>query len=319
MKNIFIILIINMFILIAFTACANTHKDDIETDNISIMSESDEINIVETVSETEILIEEIGLEVTTEEEIALEILSVEPVLNELLLIEFDPSSMPAPFLLSDGGGNLNMMLFTMLGTNSARDAKIDGIPMYIREAFVDDDSFLAWIENSNLIWNYGIPVSSLMEYPNLFSFIISFNIPVNKLREVMNDIQFKGMELEAEDGRDRSSSYFTDEEIDIILSLDEARILEHFISDYAIFHEGRGFTPAWIYWHSAEDYKTVGITAEMLEEKLDLYSEFSFTLEATLAFEEKLSEFMGVDVVLDTAARSSVNNITSSVNSNIES
>jgi sulfur carrier protein ThiS len=36
----------------------------------------------------------------------------------------------------------------------------------------------------------------------------------------------------------------------------------------------------------------------MIEEKLHLYAEFSFAAEATLAFEAKLSGFLGRDVVL---------------------
>jgi hypothetical protein len=91
---------------------------------------------------------------------------------------------------------------------------------------------------------------------------------------------------------------FTQYEIDLIATLDEARILEHFASDYVILHDGRGFPPAWIYWYDIETYEAVGITAEMIAEKLHLYAEFSFTAEATLAFEAKLSQFLGREVVL---------------------
>jgi hypothetical protein len=91
---------------------------------------------------------------------------------------------------------------------------------------------------------------------------------------------------------------FTQNEIELITTLDESRILEHFISDYSIFHDGRGFTPSWIYWHDVEAYEAVGITTEMIEEKLHLYAEFSFTEEATLAFEAKLSGFLGREVIL---------------------
>jgi len=229
-------------------------------------------------------------------EIIINPLPIEPILNEPLSIEFDPSVMPVPFSSLDTGGNMAMMRFTLLGTGSASFSKLDAIPMYIREAFVESDDYRVWSNSPEMIWNWVKPATSLMDYKNLFSLVITFNIPADELSEVMREVQQMFMEREAEDGRDRSSSYFTDEEIEIFTSLDEARILEYFISDYSIFCDGRGFTPAWIYYHTPDDYEAVGITPEMIGEQLELFSEFDFLPEATIAFEEKLSEFMGIDV-----------------------
>jgi len=74
--------------------------------------------------------------------------------------------------------------------------------------------------------------------------------------------------------------------------------MEHFVSDYSIYHDGEIFTPMWLYYYDTDDYEEAGITPKMVEEKLDLYAEFQFTDEAAEAFEEKLSEFLGEDVSL---------------------
>jgi hypothetical protein len=132
-----------------------------------------------------------------------------------------------------------------------------------------------------------------MEYPNHYSLIITFNFPIDEVVKYLKADQLWRIEA-----GQYETDYFSDYEIELIASLDEARILEHFISDYSIFHDGRGFTPAWIYWHDIEAYEAVGITPEMIEEKLHLYAEFSFTAEATLAFEAKLSEFLGREIIL---------------------
>ena len=55
----------------------------------------------------------------------------------------------------------------------------------------------------------------------------------------------------------------------------------------------------WVYAKTPEDYKDVGITPKMIEEKLPIYAAFGFTDEAREAFEAKLSEFLGWEVSLE--------------------
>jgi hypothetical protein len=309
-RIILIILLISLSFNISACTTAEVNPQSISSESTIIEEELSVPEIV--IVEPEIVI--IEPEIIIVEPIVMhETFPVEPVLNEPLSIAFDPTAMPIPFSPTSGAGNMEMMRFTMLGTGSASFSKLDEMPLYVRRAFIESEDFIAWSNSPEMIWDWSTPVTSLMDYRNLFSLVITFNIPADGLREVMKDVQLMFKERELEDGRDRSSAYFTDEEIEIFTSFNEARILEYFASEYVLIHGGRGFTPSWIYWHSAEDYKAVGITPEMLEERLELYSEFNFTLEATLAFEEKLSEFMGVEVVLDTAARSSVSDVTSSI------
>ena len=75
-------------------------------------------------------------------------------------------------------------------------------------------------------------------------------------------------------------------------------IMQHFVSDHAIYHEGAIYTPMWFYWHTPEKYAEVGITPEMVEEHLEILAKFEFTEEADEAFSEKRSEFIGEEVSL---------------------
>jgi hypothetical protein len=289
-------------LLFIFSACSTTN---IDVEN-SFLPKTENNAYEELMQEP---IEEANLEINIIENIETIIEFVEPKLASPLPFAYDSTSMPKPFYEMDGisGGDcVYINRFYMFGLDSRSD--LNSVCGTLIDRFTTDENFYDWINGKDFL----IPVSSLMDYSNTISFIIDFNVPLNELRELWVEQRIRGMELEIEWDVPESmrGNYFTDEEIDIILSLDEARILEHFASEYVLLHDGRGFTPAWIYWHSTEDYKTVGITPEMLEERLELYSEFNFTLEATLAFEEKLSEFMGIDVVLDTAARSSVSDVT---------
>jgi hypothetical protein len=155
------------------------------------------------------------------------------------------------------------------------------------------------------IWTEGFAYNAtrneLLESANLFSIIIKFNISDEIVIEAIRKNNERYLYLGGFE-----DIIFSESDIEALLSRDEEIITAHFSESTAIVIGDRAFSPVWLYLHTPEDYAAVGITAEMLEERLELYSEFNFTLEATLAFEEKLSEFMGVDVVLDTAARSSV-------------
>jgi hypothetical protein len=170
------------------------------------------------------------------------------------------------------------------------------IDEFVRYLGLSDDEF------SNLIigkwgnmnyWFDIVPTSGLMEAPFILWYIIEFDIP--------DEVIIEGIRIHNEHfGSRRWQEYrvFTDEDIQALLSRDETIITAQFATEYAIVIEGRAFSPAWVYLHTPEDYEAVGITPEMIEEKLHLYAEFSFTEEATLAFEAKLSGFLGRDVVL---------------------
>jgi hypothetical protein len=207
--------------------------------------------------------------------------------NEKKPLPFEAADMPEPFPVigNDAGGGTEFMRFASPVYSRTLQGDLDGVESIFVEAFVDLNDFFEWAYSfSSCDFDTG-----LMGFINLFSFIMEFNIPVDELKEIMEYYHDRALELGLK-------PLYTLEQIDIILSLDEARILEYFISDYAIFHEGMAFTPQWLYWHGTEAYEYVGITPEMIEERLQLFSEFHFTEEAGAAFEEKLSEFTGTEV-----------------------
>ena len=68
---------------------------------------------------------------------------------------------------------------------------------------------------------------------------------------------------------------FSDEEINALISGDEAEIIRLFISDHSIWIKDKNYviSPWWLYYHTIEDYKAVGVTPEMIAEKLPLYED----------------------------------------------
>ncbi|MCL2632990.1 MAG: hypothetical protein FWD34_00565 [Oscillospiraceae bacterium] len=199
--------------------------------------------------------------------------------------------MPEPFIeTQNGGGSLQRARFNVPTFNDLDGGGLDFIDFSYVTPFIDLNDFYSWVNSSEMNNYWSEPVTNLIEYPNMYSFIITFNIPVNDLKEIMEHYTNLALTVNVD--------HFTLEETNLILSLNEAKIMEYFVSDYSIYHNGRIFTPAWIYYHTLESYKSAGITPAMLEEKLPLYAEFNFTEEATAAFEQKLSEFTGNAVSL---------------------
>gem|GEM_PF-1206233 len=134
--------------------------------------------------------------------------------------------------------------------------------------------------------------TSLMDYLNPFSVIIKYDVP--------NDVVAKSLKEYNKKLSKDSSAYFTEEEISAILSRDAATVLRYFAPEEAIVIRDRVYTPAWVYTHKIEDYVAAGITPAMIEEKLELYAQFAFRRKSYAeAFEAKLSEFLGREVLLN--------------------
>ncbi len=84
---------------------------------------------------------------------------------------------------------------------------------------------------------------------------------------------------------------YTDEEISALISGEKKDVIKSFASEYSIVIGDKIYSPVWVYSHSIDDYTAAGITNEMIDQKLALYSEFNLTNEAATAFESKLSDF----------------------------
>jgi hypothetical protein len=205
--------------------------------------------------------------------------------------------MPNPFYETDGGGSLSSMRFSSMTFNDISDGKLDFIQYIYVMPFVEDMvNFHNWSKNLHNRMFENEPSTSLMSYPNLYSFFVDFDVPVEELKPIMKKDQLYMIDMLGENLTERD--YFSDYEIDLICSLDEQAIMEHFVSDYSIYNDGEIFTPMWLYYHDTEEYEEVGLTLEMIDEKLEFYAELDFTEEAEEAFSEKLSEFLDEEVSL---------------------
>ena len=129
---------------------------------------------------------------------------------------------------------------------------------------------------------------SITEYANIFSFISNFNITKDEAESALS------VYLNTDDEQIK----ITHDELDLILSGDIKAITTEFASDYSIVSGENIYAPSWVYFHSADDYNSAGVTAADLAEKAELYAEMGFTNSAKVAFEAKLSEFLGNPIVL---------------------
>lgn len=89
---------------------------------------------------------------------------------------------------------------------------------------------------------------------------------------------------------------FSTEEIEVLLSGDEEKITKEFASPYAIVLGKYAYSPLWLYTHTAQDYETVGITREMVREKIGDYDALLLPSEAKAAFAAKMNEFVGEEL-----------------------
>ena len=125
-----------------------------------------------------------------------------------------------------------------------------------------------------------------MDYVNVYSFIVHFNISDEDFTRV---IEFEN-QICRENGW--TDLIYTDEDMKIILSRDESKIMEHFASKYSIVNNGRIYSPHWVYTHTIQAYESEKIPPELIKEKMEVYKEIPFVSNAREAFEKKLNEYV---------------------------
>lgn len=190
----------------------------------------------------------------------------------------ESDNMPSPFAeLSDGDANSAFY--------QPCEILLDGIPTELIR-LVDSTEFENWKSEHNI---FEKAPSGLRDYPNAYSFIVEFDIPENEVLSALS------VYLHSDDPRIAIS----EDDINIILSRDEKAIIERFASDYSIVIGNKIYSPQWIYENSVDSYKETEITADMIKEKLPLYSNIKFTDEAREAFQTKLGEFLKSSVNLN--------------------
>lgn len=127
--------------------------------------------------------------------------------------------------------------------------------------------------------------TKLGDYQNLYSFITAFDITKDEAETALAPYIDGGM--------------MTSEQVDILFSGSEEAVTSGFASDYSVVVGENAYCPNWLYISTIDDYKAAGIDSEAVKAKAPLYSDFAFSEEARKAFSEKLSEFIGEEVVIE--------------------
>jgi hypothetical protein len=220
------------------------------------------------------------------------VLSFVIFINMSVYATAETNRMPIPFAY--GGGDENDLFYHY---DVSKFGSPEGNIIDIFAEYIGHYDFM-YRQNGFSFYPDIFYVSSLMDTTNYYNMIVTYNIPDEVIIRAFEKYNAHFRSFYDENHPAYASTIFFDDDIEVILSRDEAAILAHFATEYVIVIKDRVYSPAWIYWHDIEAYKTAGITSEMIQERLHLYAEFPFTDEATLAFELKLSEFLGREVVL---------------------
>ncbi len=81
---------------------------------------------------------------------------------------------------------------------------------------------------------------------------------------------------------------FTEDELSAMRNGDTEEIAKQFASEYSVIIGENVFSPKWLYYHTAEDYKAAGIDPYSMHSLLEKYSELGLSEEAWRAFRKKL-------------------------------
>ena len=150
--------------------------------------------------------------------------------------------------------------------------ELDSIPGFLTKEYATDEEWEAWTEKYENMQD----CRKVTDYPTVYTFIKDFNVADEDLIKLYSEYDI-----------------LSEQDMQILLTHDEAKITEHFATDCAIVIGDCIYPPEWIYEHSADDYIDAGITPEILEEKLDEYADLGLSKSAEERLYEKLSEYVG--------------------------
>lgn len=128
--------------------------------------------------------------------------------------------------------------------------------------------------------------TSLMSYANVFSFIMDFDITDDEIYKVFNETN-----KIYENYNTSHVLIMSDEDLEILCSRDEAKVIEHFASEYSIVNNGKIYSAQWIYTHTEQDYLDEKIPSELITEKKEKYKEIAFVKDSLDAFNKKIDNY----------------------------
>lgn len=123
-------------------------------------------------------------------------------------------------------------------------------------ALVDEAAYEAWRNTFEHINSEG--TRSKYEY-NMYTLIREFSIPREEIEKICEDYK----KLFPED------EYLTKEQLDMLYNGTELEVYQYFANPHAVMVGKDAYPPKWMVQHTAEDYREVGITYDLLTAKLD--------------------------------------------------
>ncbi|MCM1468549.1 MAG: M56 family metallopeptidase [Alistipes sp.] len=128
---------------------------------------------------------------------------------------------------------------------------------------------------------------------NFYTFITDFAFTEEEVR--------KACAVDRETTKELTGYYdeltFSEAEVDVLFSGSEEEITRQFATPYAIVLGKYAYSPLWLYAHTIEDYEAVGITREMVREKVAYYQDIELLPEEMReAFAAKVNAFLGEEV-----------------------
>ena len=130
--------------------------------------------------------------------------------------------------------------------------------------------------------NYAL---TLMDYPNIYSFIHTHDLNRDAVRKVLSDATLMV-----------HRKAFTEEEIDLLLDDDQAKAIAHFASPSTIVLGAKGYSEKWMYDHTSQTWKAEGITPGMVIGVMNHYYNPLFVQKAADAFSRKLYNYTNMVV-----------------------
>ena len=195
--------------------------------------------------------------------------------DKILFEQITDTSMPDP--------GIDSMYGTYLDFSSPWKVRVSHIllGMYTEQG----EKGLEWVKSKE-----SVPTPyNLYDSMSLVSFCRDLNIPWESIEDNVRawdgSVRYPaGTPREEYEDIER----FTEEELAALKNGDDETIVKLLASDYSIVVGENVFSPMWLYYHTAEDYKAAGIDPYAMHSLLEKYADLGLTEEAWRAFRKKL-------------------------------
>jgi len=146
------------------------------------------------------------------------------------------------------------------------------VPKELREG-IDAEEWENWSDTlSDVAWPYDSANPETI--PTRLTQSVNFYTFLSKFKDRFTDEEItNAFKNEANYMNETMYSDFpyeiTDKQLNAVLSMDEERVLNAFISDFSIAKGVYYYTPKWLYYHSVDDYEKAGLTPDEILKSLN--------------------------------------------------